>query len=66
MPIIRIIEFITTFYTEVESVSPKADAIPFTLYDRTGKPYSMNDFLGTYVLLDFCRLVQTLFRRISK
>lgn len=47
------IEFITTFYTEVESVSPGADAIPFTLYDRTGKPFSMNDFLGTYVLLDF-------------
>ena len=47
------IEFITSFYKEIESVSPGANAIPFSLYDREGKLFSMNDFLGTYVLLDF-------------
>ena len=47
------INFINIFFSEVQAVSSGADAIPFTLYDKEGKAFSMDDFLGKYVLLDF-------------
>lgn len=46
-------EFITWFYSEIESVSPGQPAIPFSLPDSNGAVYNMEDFKGSYVLLDF-------------
>ncbi len=45
--------FLTYFYNQIQSVSPGQPAIPFTLFDSNGQPYSMKNYRGTYVLLDF-------------
>ncbi|MBO6792616.1 MAG: TlpA family protein disulfide reductase [Balneolaceae bacterium] len=45
--------FITWFYEEIKSVSPGQPAVPFSLPDRNGTFYTMNNFAGKYVLLDF-------------
>jgi peroxiredoxin len=45
--------FLTHFYTQIQSVSPGQPAIPFTLFDSLGQPHRMNDYQGSYVLLDF-------------
>lgn len=45
--------FLTWFYSEIESVSPGQPAIPFSLPDSSGTLYTMDDFKGSYVLLDF-------------
>jgi len=47
------IEFITWFHDEIKSVSPGEPAIPFTHFDSDGKSFSMDDFRGKFVLLDF-------------
>lgn len=47
------IEFITWFHDEIKSVSPGEPAIPFNLPDRDGNMFSMADFGGKFVLLDF-------------
>lgn len=45
--------FLTYFYNEIKSVSPGQPAIPFTLVDDKGIEYSMDEYAGKYVLLDF-------------
>lgn len=45
--------FLTSFYKEIEQVSPGNPAVPFTLPNQYSEMVSMNDFKGTYVLLDF-------------
>ncbi len=47
------VEFITWFHDEIKSVSPGEPAIPFSLFDSNGNVYSMDDFSGKFVLLDF-------------
>ncbi len=46
-------DFLTWFYSEIKSVSPGEPAIPFSLPDSSGTVFTMNDFKGSYVLLDF-------------
>jgi peroxiredoxin len=47
------IEFITWFHDEIKSVSPGEPAIPFSLYNIDGEEFSIDDFAGKFVLLDF-------------
>jgi len=47
------IKFITWFHDEIKSVSPGEPAIPFTLADAEGSSFTMDDFTGKFVLLDF-------------
>lgn len=47
------IEFAQWFYREIKSVSPGEPAITFTLADRNGYTFTMEDYKGKYVLLDF-------------
>jgi len=47
------IEFLTYFHDEIKSVSPGEPAIPFSLPDRNGNMYTLEDFKGKYVMLDF-------------
>lgn len=44
---------LTTFYDQIERVSPGNPAIPFSLPNQNGEIVEMNDFRGSYVLLDF-------------
>ncbi|MCG8373385.1 MAG: TlpA family protein disulfide reductase [Balneolales bacterium] len=46
-------EFATYFYNQIKSVSPGQPAVPFLLPDIEGELYSMEDFRGKFVLLDF-------------
>ncbi len=46
-------DFVTWFHDEIKSVSPGEPAIPFTLNDAEGQSFSMTDFEGKFVLLDF-------------
>lgn len=45
--------FLTTFYEQIERVSPGNPAIPFSLPNQNEEIVEMDDFLGSYVLLDF-------------
>jgi thiol-disulfide isomerase/thioredoxin len=45
--------FLSKFYKAISSVSPGNPAIPFTLYNREGQSFSLDDFKGKYILLDF-------------
>lgn len=45
--------FLQDFYQRRKAVSPGQPAVSFTLPDPDGKLYSMDDFKGRYVLLDF-------------
>ena len=45
--------FLQHFYEEVKSVSPGQPAVPFSLTSQYGKTVRMEDFRGSYVLLDF-------------
>lgn len=47
------IAFLTSFYDEIKSVSPGEPAIPFTLSDQKGNTYTLDDFKGKFLLLDF-------------
>ncbi len=46
-------EFLSWFYNEIESVSPGQPAVPFAIPDREGNVYSLSDYEGKFVLLDF-------------
>lgn len=46
-------KFLTYFYNEIASVAPGQPAVDFSLPDRQGNTYRMDDFKGKYVLLDF-------------
>lgn len=47
------VEFLKYFYNEVKSVSPGQKGIPFSLPDKDGQLFSLEDVSGKYVLLDF-------------
>ncbi len=47
------IDFLTYFYNEIKSVSPGQPAVPFSLPDIDGNIYTMKDYRGKFVLLDF-------------
>lgn len=49
----RYTDFLESFYSKVEQVSPGNPAVPFTIPNQYGEPVSMKDFRGKYVLLDF-------------
>ena len=49
----RYTSFLTSFFQRVQSVSPGEPAVPFTLPNPRGEMFSMSDFRGKYVLLDF-------------
>lgn len=46
-------EFLQYFYNEITSVSPGQPAVPFALPDIDGNIHTMEDYHGTFVLLDF-------------
>lgn len=46
-------DFLTYFYNEIKKVAPGSKAIPFELKDKNGNVFTMDDFKGKYVLLDF-------------
>ncbi|MEO1021201.1 MAG: TlpA disulfide reductase family protein [Bacteroidota bacterium] len=46
-------DFITAFYKDIQSVTPGNKAIPFSIADETGKVHRLEEYEGTYVLLDF-------------
>lgn len=47
------ISFLTAFYSDIKSVSPGEPAIPFSLSDKDGNTYTLEDFKGKFLLLDF-------------
>lgn len=47
------IDFITYFYNEIKSVSPGQPAIPFNISDRDGNIHTLEDYKGSFILLDF-------------
>lgn len=46
-------DFLHYFYSDIKTVSPGQDGIPFTLPDSDGNLVQFSDFRGKYVLLDF-------------
>ena len=45
--------FLAEFYDAISLVSPGNPAIPFTLFNREGEAFTLDDFKGRYLLLDF-------------
>lgn len=46
-------DFLTYFYNQIKSVSPGQPAVPFELTDIKGDIHTLDDYSGTYLLLDF-------------